>query len=216
MTLSVARFNRQLQRIGQDMDWRRAAMCPCRDPESGAARKGCPVCRSAGVIWSPAVGSRAGVSGMKVQREWASFGEFASGDVVVSVGSDTPLYACGENDRVIFTDSSAPFDLVLTQGDGQERVRQPVVAFDRCFWLSDDNQSIVPGDLPMQGADGFLSWAAGAAAPPPERQYTVTGRARPEYFMFKDLGQDRAHYGGLALPRKLVLRKFDLFGRGSS
>ncbi|MCK7579808.1 MAG: hypothetical protein MZV65_31715 [Chromatiales bacterium] len=43
--------------------------------------------------------------------------------------------------------------------------------------------------------------------------YTLAGRAYPEYFCYGDFPQDRAHHHGEPLPRKVVLRKFDLFGR---
>lgn len=212
MTLSVARFNLQLHRMGQDMLWARAYRCPCLDPDSGAARAGCPVCAARGVLWGPGVGSRAGLAGMKAQRAWASYGESVSGDVVVSVPSDTPLYAAGENDRILFTDSSRSFDIVLTRGDVGERIQQPVIAFDRCFWLTNDGASIVEGSLPVRAPDGTVSFP-GTPAPALGQQYTVSGRCTPEYFLFKDMALDRAHYGGLALPRRLVLRLMDLFIR---
>ena len=213
MPMSVGRFNAQLRRQGQDMGWAKAARCPCRDIDSGAARRGCPICHSIGVFWSAPVASHAGLAGMKVQREWQSFGEYQSGDVVVSVPSDTPLYACGENDRVTFSQSSRSFDVVLTRGDPGEIIRSRVIAFDRCFRLTPDGRAISECDLPLQNADGTVAFAAGVVQPDVGQQYTVMGRCRPEYFLFKDLAQDRAHYGGLALPRKLALRLFDLFAR---
>lgn len=173
---------------------------------------------------------------MKVQREWANFGQWESGDVVVSVGSDTPLYAAGEMDRIVFTQSSESFDYIQSRGAATEWAllapapatvsaadlpvsfnapRQataafPVVAFDRCFWLTDAGDAIIEGGLPVQGTDGTLSWPNGGA-PPLGRQYTLRGRKRPEYFIFKDFALDRAHFGGLALPRRLALRKWSLF-----
>lgn len=213
MPMSVGRFNAQLRRQGQDMGWAKASKCPCLDADSGAARRGCPVCRGLGVFWSAPVASHAGLSGMKVQREWQSFGEYQSGDVVVSVPSNTPLYTCGENDRVTFTQSSRSFDIVLTRGDVGEIIRSRVLAFDRCFRLLPDGSATVECALPIQAADGTIAFADGAVQPDPGQQYTVMGRCVPEYFLFKDLAQDRAHYGGLPLPRKLALRLFDLFGR---
>lgn len=211
--LSVARFNRQLRRQGQDVTWARAALCPCRDPDTGGARPGCPVCHGKAVIWSAPVPSHTGVSGQKVQREWVAFGQYESGDVVVSIPSDTPFYAAGESDRVVFVQSSEPFDVVHTRGASTERFLWTAVRFDRCFWLRPDGGGVIEGGAPVQAADRSVSWPAGRLAPPLGTQYTLTGRKRPEYFMFKELMQDRAHYGGLALPRRCVLRKWDLFGR---
>ena len=43
--------------------------------------------------------------------------------------------------------------------------------------------------------------------------YSMTGRRLPEYICYHDFPQDRAHHSGARLPRKVVLRKFDLLGR---
>ena len=198
--------------MGQDMSWSRASFCPCRDPNSGGARAGCPVCRSRGVIWDAAVPCRAGLSGMKVQKEWERFGQYEAGDVVVSVGSDMPMYAAGENDRIVFTQSSESFDVVLSH-DGTDKLPYRIITCDLCFWLAPDRTTLVHGGIPLQDATGLLTWPAGQGEPPAGVQYTLRGRRRPEYFLFKELAQDRSHFGGLALPRRCALRKFDLFGR---
>lgn len=174
---------------------------------------------------------------MSVQREWASFGQFESGDVVVSVGSDQPLYAAGEMDRVLFTQSSESFDYVHCRGSVTEfrlmapfpvlapnggeitvRVAAPpsaafsAITFDRCFWLNQAKDTIIEGGLPVQAADGTLSWLDGGE-PPGGVAYTLRGRKVPEYFVFGPFPRDRAHFVGQALPRRVTLRKWDLFGR---
>jgi WD40 repeat protein len=58
--------------------------------------------------------------------------------------------------------------------------------------------------------NGAITWAV---APPIGAQFSMIGRAHPEFFLFKDLPQDRAHHGGATLPRRVVLRRWDLFGR---
>lgn len=211
MQLSVARFNTQLNEMGQAMTWARASFCPCRNVLSGSPRPGCPVC-TRGVIWAPARPARAGLSGMKVQRAWASFGAYEAGDVVVSVGSDTPLYAAGENDRIVMMDSTEAYDVVLVH-DGRDRLPYALLQVDRVFWLTPDGSAIIEGGKPGQGERGLLVWPAGQLEPPAGTQYTIQGRRRPEMFMFSEMAQDRAHFGGLKLPRRLVLRKFDLFIR---
>ena len=121
--LSVARFNAQLARQGQQLAWSKAAVCPCRDAASGSPKPGCPVCRAKGYLWAAAVPSHAGVAGMKVQREWERMGEYEGGDVVVSIPSDTPMYAAGERDRVVFVQSSESFDVAHVR-DRAHRLRQ--------------------------------------------------------------------------------------------
>ena len=212
--LSPDRFNAVLnaeQGAGQHMLWRRAAVCPCRDPISGAAVQACVTCAGKGVTWAAAVRAWAGAASMKVMREWAQFGLWESGDVVVSIPSDSPLYAAGEQDRVTMTDSSEPFSVVLSAPSVGPL---PFIAFqvDRAFWLDTGLNIVNAPALPSIAADGSLAWPTGAA-PAAGAQFSLSGRKRPEYYLFRDLPQDRAHFGGTPLPRRVALRKFDLFGR---
>lgn len=217
--MNVGAFNAQLRHQGQDMLWSRASRCPCADQTTGSPRSTCKVCRARSYLWAGPVPSRAGLSGMNVQREWAAFGQFESGDVVVSVGSDQPLYAAAEMDRVLFTQSTEAFDYVLCRGAVQEfrpfapsltSLPEEVITFDRCFWLTVALDQVIEGGLPVQAADGSLSWPEGGA-PPDGITYTLQGRRMPEYFVFGPFPRDRAHYGGQALPRRVTLRKWDLF-----
>lgn len=236
MRLSAQRFNAAARAPSQSVLWRQSNSCPCRDPFSGAARQGCLQCAGKGVLWQPAQPAWAVLAGMKVAKEWAAFGLWESGDVVVSIPSDSPLYDAGPNDRVLLLNSTEPFDSILAH-TGSETLPGQLVSVERVFWL-DANQNIIQGALPTQNADGTLSWASGGdqtglatetgevieteggqalggtyGAPPLETQYTICGRRNPEYFVFKDLPQDRAHFGGAKLPRRVSLRRFDLFGR---
>lgn len=234
--MNVAAFNAQLRRMGQDVVWARASKCPCVDPTTGSPSPTCKVCRARSYLWADGVPARCGLSGMSVQREWAAFGQFMSGDVVVSVGSDQPLYAAGEMDRVLFIQSSESFDYIQCRGALQEfRLLAPspvlltrgevsaafvkplppgfsVITFDRCFWLTPARDAVIEGGLPVQALDGSLSWPDGGE-PPEGVSYTLRGRRVPEYFVFGAFPRDRAHYGGQALPRRVTLRKWDLFGK---
>jgi len=57
-----------------------------------------------------------------------------------------------------------------------------------------------------------LRWPDGEG-PTTGQQYTIMGRKHPEYYVFQDFPQDRAHHHGRDLPRRVVLRKIDLLGR---
>lgn len=208
MQLNPDAFNAFLAHIGQQFDWRRAYACPCVTPHSGAASPSCPHCRGKGRIWSITVQGMAGISGAKVQREWANFGVWESGDVVLSLPSDSPLYAMGQYDRVVLVNSSSPFNLVLREGERLPRVAQ---AIERVFWI-DGAGAIVEGAIPQVGEGGALSWPGGDG-PPRAASYTICGRAHQEYYCWGEYPQDRAHHSGLPLPRRVVLRKFDLYGR---
>lgn len=210
MNLQPSRFNRFLNTIGQNVTWRKSYDCPCRNKDSGAAELNCPQCNGVGAIWDAPVDGIVGVSSMKVQKEWSQFGLYENGDVVVTVPGDTPVYAAGAYDRVQFVDSSSPFSLILKRGAG-DTLRFAVESIERVFWLSND--LIVEGGIPDVSESGALTWASGE--PPAGFQFSLTGRKRPEYYVFKDFPQDRAHHGGAPLPRRVVLRHYDLPSRST-
>lgn len=208
MQLNPAAFNSFLQGIGQSFSWRKASACPCLSLHSKSPRADCLQCHGKGLLWAAPVTGTAGISGQKVQRAWAQFGMAQLGDMVVSIGSDSPLYVIGEFDRVVMLNSSVPFSRVLTRGN--DVLHQTPQVIDSVFWL-DGNQAIVAGGIPAVAGDCSLTWATGA--PPDVQQYTMSGRELPEYFVYMDFPSDRSHHHGADLPVKVVLRKFDLLGR---
>jgi hypothetical protein len=210
MAFSVLRFNGLLANTGQNVQWRRATLCPCRNPQSGAARQSCPVCTGKGVIWDAPVSAWTGFAGAKVMKEWMASGAWQQGDVVLSIPSNSPLYVMGLNDRVVLTATTVPFNAVLTH-TGAEKLLYSVVSVDEVGWLASTTATaMTAGGIPTQNADGTLTWASGA--PPAGQQYTIRGRANPQYFALQDMPADRPQYGQ-ALPRRAPLRLFDLFGR---
>ncbi|CAB4137266.1 hypothetical protein UFOVP326_16 [uncultured Caudovirales phage] len=229
MKLSPRLLNAHLRHMGQDVSWQRAAACPCRDPHTGAARQGCPHCDGKGWFWGPGRRTRVALTGMRVAKEWERFGLYESGDVVVSIGSDSAAYAAGEKDRMLFLQSSEP---VQHQGvhTGTEKLPFLPLDIERVFAVTDPAESgvlgmgalgglVLGGELGAEilecairsvAPDGTITWTT---PPPVGSLYTLIARRPVEYFLFKDLPQDRAHHGGLALPRRVALRRFDLFDR---
>lgn len=209
MKLSPLNFNRFLGAMGQGVLWMRAIDCPCRSPHSGGANPSCPACHGTGQVWDAPVPGGVALTGQKIQRAWANFGLWEKGDVIVSLPSDSPLYAMGEYDRVRFTDSSEPFSRVLVRG--RETLNMVAVAsLERAVVLHAGVLEDIP--VPVLTEAGALDWPD-LDGPAPGTTYTLAGRAFPEYFCYGDFPQDRAHHHGEPLPRKVVLRKFDLFGR---
>lgn len=210
MQLNPEDFNRFIQNIGQSVTWRRSFACPCFDANSGAAKSNCPQCKGKGRIWNAALACVVGIAGQKVQKEWAQFGQWESGDAVVTIPSDVSAYAAGQFDRFMMLNSTDPFSEVLTH-DGDDRLYLPVATIDRVFWLDPVTSVVVEGGIPTVAADGVLTWASGA--PPAGVGYSVNGTRFSEYFVFNALPSDRNEHQGAALPRKVVLRRFDLYGR---
>lgn len=230
MKLSPGAFDGFLNDIGQDVQWRAATVCPCVNPSSGQAKPTCAHCTGRGRLWADPVAARTGVAGRTVQREWAQFGSWEAGDVVVSIPSDSPLYAIGPYDRVQFLQRSEPFSINLVAGvnigssagpisasgpvsptasvsHATARLRFPVNRIDHARWIVGAN--LIEGTVPTVSDDGTLHWPDGTA-PPDGASISLTGRRRAEFFCFPESPFDRPHYQGLTLPRRVVLRRFDL------
>ncbi len=213
MRFNPAAFDSWLGNVGQQFLWRASYACPCVNPTSGAAKPNCPQCHGKGRIWAAnPTACVAGMASQKTQREWANFGVWQSGDAVVTIPQASPMYAMGQFDRAIMVNATEVFSLVLTRGGQIEKVFLPVDTVTRLFWL-DANSNIVDGSLPTVNADGTLTWAAGATQPPVGTQYTIQGTAFQEYFCFGEFPGNRNEHQGMRLPKRVVLRKFDLFGR---
>ena len=206
MYLDPVAFNRFLADMGQTADWRRAQACPCRNARSGAARPDCPKCAGLGYWWDEPITCEVAFSGQKVQQQWANFGLWENGDQVVTLAADSPAYAMARMDRIVMRQSSVPFDTILKPG---QALRWAQVQLARASWFV--GNKLVEVNNPRADADGQPILTD--PAPPADAQIALSGRHAPEYFAFQDYPQDRAHHHGRALPRRVVLRKFDLFGR---
>lgn len=213
MQLDPARFNRLLKDMGQRCLWRRAHLCPCRDAFSGAANPACPNCHGVGTFWEAPIAAWTGLTGMRTAREWAGFGMWESGDEVLSVPSDSPLYEAGENDQVVMINSEDPYTATFERGAADERLPPYMVRIEAVHTLEEG--AIAPRAIPKladMAAGGSPIWPMGDA-PEEGQQYSLRGKRRPVFFVFKNLPQDRAHHSGRTLPRRIAARRFDLFGR---
>lgn len=211
IALGVQRFNALLGGpVRQDLLWFKHSACPCVNPASGAADPLCPICGGTGHTWADPVAAWAGVTSQSPRKAYAVFGSWAPGDAVLTIGSDSPLYAAAEFDRIQLLGSSTPFSEVRTPGLN-DRMRAPVRAITRVFWLSPDRSTVVEGGVPVVAADGSLSWPNGGA-PPEGVSYTVEGLRFLELYVYGPLASNR-NSGASGLPLKLAARSFDLLGR---
>lgn len=179
MRLSPREFNRFLRHIGQQVVWRQAFDCPCRDVHSGAARHDCKHCRGRGTVWGADQPAYAGVQSMAAVKQWADFDVWESGDLMVTIPSDSPMYAAGQFDQIILTQSSEPFSLTMTRGE-DDFFRWPVLSITRTFCLSDDGTTVVELTPPVVLPDGTLEWSTDdeAVVPMLGKQFSITGRDR--------------------------------------
>lgn len=213
MRLDPSAFNTFLGGIGQQVEWRRASICPCINEYSGAADPSCPLCRGKGQIWAPPVESVIGISRQDAKPQWAQFGNMEAGDMIGTIGADSPVYAIGRYDRVVCLNSTDRFSRVLKRGEN-DWLDMRLQTIERVYWLTPDRTATVEGDLPAwDAATGVLSWLADTDAPPPGVQYSIVGTRFDEYFVWDAFPSDRNMHSGAALPRRVPLRRWDLFGR---
>lgn len=210
MFLSPARFNGHLAHMGQKVTWRKAYACPCRNPSSEASDPRCPHCSGKGYAWDPAQDSVVGVASSKVQREWAQFGMYQSGDSVISIPENSPLYEMGQNDRVVMLNATEHFSLTLTHGAATERLIGKIESISRVYWLNSAKEPVM-GGIPMVADNGRLTWETGE--PPAGAQYGISGVKFSEYYCWGPYPSNRNEHQGARLPKRVVLRKFDLWGR---
>jgi len=125
---------------------------------------------------------------------------------VLTIGSDSPVYAVGPFDRVTMAQGSVPFSVVVAPGD---RLKFPIIAVDSAVRLEAGAPvALDASEMPAVDPAGDLAWPQPLGSP-----VSLSGRRLPEYFCFAEFPQDRAFHHGAALPRRVVMRKFDLFGR---
>lgn len=208
MRLSSSAFNRMLNQMGQTFAWRKSFACPCVNKNSGQAKPNCPHCSGKGRLWSKAVQGDAGIVSRSKMREFATFGVWDQDDIMLSIPSDSPLYDMGQFDRISALNRSEPFSINMVRGLN-DVIKFPVLQVDRVIWM--ENDIIRDVALPTVNEDGTISWDDGA--PPAGVTFSITGRRTPEYFCYQELPTDRPLHFGEKLPRRVALRRFDLFGR---
>ncbi len=216
MPFSPGAFNQflgQYGQIGQEYAWYQSDACPCKDPYSGAALPDCPACLGRGVIYpaEPVTGVAA-LAGQRAQKDWATFGQYEQGDLVLTIPQAATIYGMGQWDRVTALNTQQVFSQVLTAGSPLEKLWTSVLSLTKVFWLAADGKTIIKGDLPTLNDDGTLTWGTGAT-PEPGQQYTLTGVKMLDYYCWGMFPTNRNFQQGLQLPRKVILRDWDLFSR---
>lgn len=214
MELDPDAFNAHLAVFAEPFLYRKAFACPCLNPSSGSPTYNCPQCGGKGWLWSAAVNAPAAVASGSVQLKWAKMGNYEDGDCVLSIPNDSPMYHVSQFDRVTALTSSDRRSLSLVHGDASERLVHTVKEIYRVFWL-DDASHIVEGGIPaVDPATGRLTWTTGE--PPAGKAYSISYERLLDYYCFGAFSADRRKHGGVFLPNKVVLRRFDLLGRTPS
>lgn len=214
MRLNPHAFNAFLSgNVAQDVLWRSNTACPCVNPSSGQPNRRCPRCGGKGRLWASPVPAKVGVQRQAINEKRTQQLNWEVGDAMLTVDESSPMYVAGQFDRLTMLNSTDRFSKVLTRGDPTERLYMKVVAFERVYWYSGEGGAgdLVEGGLPTIDDDGVLTWAAGG--PPAGKQYSITGERYSEYFIYLDMPGDRNQHGGARLPKRMVAKRFDVFGR---
>ena len=160
-----------------------------------------------GRIWIEPVKGNACVLGRDVVMKFGKFGLYHNEDVFIEIPSDSPIYTMSTFDRLTSLNRTEPFTLNRVAGVNIPKTFN-VVSLEKVFWFDSDNNEVV-GTLPVIQADGSLLW--NGIVPPDGTTYSITGRKNAEFYAFESVPLDRSHFGGLDLPRRVVLRNFSQY-----
>ncbi|MBB3017707.1 hypothetical protein FHR70_000747 [Microvirga lupini] len=213
MRLNPNAFNRHVVKMGQQVLWRPAYACSCTNPDSGAPDPKCKLCRKHGRIWSEPLQTVVGLQKQEVKPEWENSGLWEAGDLMVTVPENSPMWNGGQFDRVTMLNAEDRFSKPLVRGRPDEDLSTlSVKRIERVFWKHPVTQALVEGGIPVVDAEGKITWGEGA--PPTGMAYSITGFKYPDYFIWAELPSNRNMHSGVRLPKRVVLRRWDLISRG--
>lgn len=211
MRFNRAAFNRHLAGMGQQVQWRRSWACACSSPTTGQPDPKHALCGGKGRIWAAPVATVVGVASQKTLAQWIQLGMYETGDAVLVIPEDSPMWDAGQFDRITLLNSTDVFSQPFVRGAPAEKLLFKTKVITRVFWLHPTTRLPVEGGIPTIGPDGTPTWATGE--PPPGTTYSMTGEKFSEYFLFDQFPSDRNEHGGMRLPKRVIARQFDLFGR---
>jgi hypothetical protein len=209
MNLNPAKCNKFLNGVGQLFVWQKAYACPCVSSESGQPKINCAHCGGLGRIWGEGVEGVAGVVGRDVAKRQLGFGVFSETDTMLSIPSDSALYEVGMYDRVTAVNKTEPFSQNLVYGI-HTKLKFTPTEINQVMWIG-ENGELIEGDIPKVNVDNTLIWTG--LTPPLKTTYSMTGRRNADYYCYISLPLDRPEHKGAKLPRRVVLRTFDLFNQ---
>ena len=212
MRFNEAWFNKHLNGMGQTVLWRRSYSCPCINPSSSASDPTCPNCRGKGHTFDAPIEAVVAPASQKTQSEWAKLGLWVDGDIVVTLPASSTMYAdAGDGDRVTMLNATDKFNVILTHGAPSEVLLFKPVQIDRVFWRHPQTKALIDGGIPVVSDTGQLTWTAGE--PPLGASYSMSGRRYSEYHLFNGFPSNRNMHHGAKLPKRVVMRKYDLAQR---
>jgi hypothetical protein len=213
MRFNQQHFNRFLNNIGQDVVWRKSFGCACKNPTSGMPDTKCKVCVGKGVFWpgSP-VATIVALASQNTQAKWSNNVRATVGDIVVTIPEVSPMWLAGQFDRMVMENGEDRFSYPLMRGAHNEKMFFQILSIERVFSVVPATGVITDYPIPTIGNEGQVIWPTGTG-PAAGVTYSITGRMRSEYFIYESFPMNSNSHQGMRLPRKVVMRRFDLWGR---
>jgi hypothetical protein len=146
---------------------------------------------------------------MQVQKQWELFGRYETGDVVVSIGSDSPVYTIREFDKLVFVNSVEQFSSVMTKtaNSVEPAPYYDILSISSLFYLNISSAIVNVSGVTFNNSNKTLDFSDNSI--PVGTQYSITGTRCPSYYMYMDFPQVRYHHHGSLLPKRVVLRKWN-------
>ena len=169
------------------------------------------------VVYTAVRDYRIGVSGVTFTKQFAQFGEWDRRDMIATVpardasGALLEIYGIGDFDRVTLVDSVVRQSFVGQRGQADTVPERTIRAVTDAFGLHNGAKVPLEDGTDFRVTGNTVEWLSSALAV--GEGYTLRYVASPEYFVWTSIEQPRAHDLGKALPKRVVLRSFDLFGR---
>lgn len=196
------------------MLWCKSTQCPCMDVTTLSADPQCPYCHGIGFTWETGIKTIVGLAGEKAQMKWLNSGLYEEGDLVCTIPEISVMWDdFGPYDRLIALNATHSFSRVFIKGHPTERLNVPVESIKSVYWRNAAGD-VVNGVIPKVSSNGEITFPDEGKVPPYQTKYVMKGLTYSDYFIFRDIGANRNEHSGMRLPKKLVLRRFNLLRKG--
>lgn len=172
------------------------------------------------VVFKAPEQGRLHAQGIRTDRQWLDRGEVATGDLECSIPrhledltTPNPAWLAAEHDRFAFPDLKRRYQQRVRRGSSEQLTYTRV---SEVLSVHSLDGAVIRTYQPPPIVAGRVAWTPGTPAPPAQSWYVIQYIAAPEYFVFREIPQQR-HIDGHDLPRRVGLRLFESYPhRGES
>lgn len=206
-TFNLTHIANHLSKFSQTITYIPRKRCPCVVAGSHDADPACPFCAGTKYYNLSPVSAQVVVTGQDIQKAWESYGNYETGDCVVSIDRSSPAYNISPDDRVIFENVHEPFSTTTTKRSQSNTEILPSffarADIDSVSYIT--NTQIASLSFKYFSNDLTLQFYSSV---PAGTQLSISGTKRPLYTAFQVYPRDRsAHCNSIGLPKRIVLRR---------